>query len=157
MIKTLEDFTSGQVITLGQYALSEEDVVDFARRFDPQPFHMQPEAARTQAVGGLMASGWHTTGIFMRLAVEAYLSSTAVLTSPGVDKLRWLRPVRPKDVLSGQVTVIETRVSQTKPDRGVLIADVDLRNQHNETVMTMVTTAFVLTRSGLAAIQQRSD
>ena len=146
MTRYLEDFEVGQHIPLSPYLVSESEIVEFARQFDPQTFHIDPEHTTTQSLGGLMASGWHTAAIFMRMIVDAYLADSAVLSSPGVDELRWLSPVRPDDILSGDVTVEEVRVSQSKPDRGLLITRVRLHNQTAEPVFSVKATAFVLRR-----------
>ncbi len=146
MTRYLEDFEVGQHIPLATYHVPEAEIIEFARQFDPQTFHVDPDHATTQALGGLMASGWHTAAIFMRMIVDAYLADSAVLTSPGVDELRWLSPVRPDDILSGDVTVEEVRVSQSKPDRGLLMTRVRLHNQNGEPVFSVKATAFVLRR-----------
>jgi len=146
LTRYLEDFEVGQHIPLSSYLVPESEIVEFARQFDPQTFHTDPEHTTTQALGGLMASGWHTAAIFMRMIVDAYLADSAVLTSPGVDELRWLSPVRPGDVLSGDATVEEVRPSKSKPDRGLLITRVRLHNQKGESVFSVKAMAFVLRR-----------
>lgn len=132
-----EDYVVGTVRGFGSITVEEAEVIDFARRFDPQPFHTDPEAARQSIYGHLIASGWHTAGLMMRLLVEHYLSPGASLGSPGVDELRWLKPVRPGDTLSVRVTVLEAAVSRSKPDRGLVRSHVEVLNQHGEVVMTM--------------------
>ena len=146
MTRYLEDFETGQQILLPSYLVSEAEIIEFAQRFDPQTFHVDPEHATTRALGGLMASGWHTAAIFMRMIVAAYLADSAVLTSPGVDELRWLSPVRPGDTLSGDVVVEDVRMSKSKPDRGLLITRGRLFNQSGEPVYSVKATAFVLRR-----------
>ena len=131
-----EDYIPGAVYEFGSISVEEEEIISFARRFDPQPFHTDPEAAAKSMYGGLIASGWHTASLMMRLVVDHYLSHVASLGSPGVDELRWLNPVRPGDTLSIRVTVTETRRSRSKPDRGVLQFCESL-NQHGQVVMTM--------------------
>ena len=147
----LEDFQEGQTIALGEYLMTAEDIVDFARRYDPQAFHVDPSDPRTVGLGGLLASGWHTASVFMRLAVDAYLDQAAILTSPGVDELRWPAPVRPGDTLTGEVVIGQVRVSRSKPDRGILMAKGALWNQRRETVLSVNTTAFIKTRAGYEA------
>ena len=132
-----EDYVPGSVHELGTISISEADIVEFARRYDPQPFHTDPEAARHTQFGGLIASGWQTAGLMMRLAVDRYLSDVASLASPGVDELRWTQPVRPGDALSVRATVLEARPSASKPDRGLVRTLFEVRNQRGEMVMTV--------------------
>ncbi|MDY6881612.1 MAG: MaoC family dehydratase [Desulfatiglans sp.] len=133
----LDDYAAGSVHQFGPVEVEKKEIIDFARRFDPQPFHMDPEAAAESGFGGLIASGWHTAGLMMRLFVDHYLSSVASLGSPGVDELRWTSPVRPGDKLWIRVTVVEVRHSRSKPDRGVLRSFVEVLNQDQEVVATM--------------------
>jgi acyl dehydratase len=144
-----EDYVDGAVHDFGSIAVKESEVVDFAKRFDPQPFHMNPELAKHSIYGGLIASGWHSASLMMRLFVEHYLSHVASLGSPGVDELRWLKPVRPGDVLSLRVTVSETSRSRSKPDRGIVHSYVETLNQNGEIVMTMKALNFLLCRKTL--------
>ena len=141
-----EDFNIGQRILFGCYTVTQAEIIEFAKRYDPQSFHVDESHLLTAELGGLMASGWHTAAIFMRLAVDAYLGNAAVLTSPGVDELRWLAPVRAGDIISGQATVEEARLSVSKPDRGILTAGVRLWNQRDIDVLTMRTRAFLRVR-----------
>lgn len=142
-----EDFNVGQRIPFGRYTVTGAEIVEFAERFDPQAFHVDESHPLTTELGGIMASGWHSTAIFMRLAVDAYLGNAAVLTSPGVDELRWLAPVRAGDIISGEATVEETRLSVSKPDRGILTTSARLWSQQKVDVLTMTTHAFVRVRS----------
>ena len=144
-----EDYVDGAVHDFGSIAVKKSEVVDFAKRFDPQPFHMNPELAKHSIYGGLIASGWHSASLMMRLFVEHYLSHVASLGSPGVDELRWLKPVRPGDVLSLRVTVSETSRSRSKPDRGIVHSYVETLNQNGEIVMTMKALNFLLCRKTL--------
>jgi len=132
-----EDYEVGAVSELGSVTVDAEEIVRFARRYDPQPMHTDPTAAAAGPFGGLIASGWQTVGLMMRLVVEQYLSPASSLASPGVDELRWLRPVRPGDILSVRLTVLEATRSRSKPDRGVVRALVEVRNQHGEAVMSL--------------------
>jgi acyl dehydratase len=132
-----EDYIPGAVYEFGSISVEEAEIISFAKRFDPQPFHTDPEAAAISMYGGLIASGWHSASLMMRLFVDYYLSHVASLGSPGVDELRWLHPVRPGDTLSIRVTVTETRRSRSKPDRGVLHSFCEALNQHRQVVMTM--------------------
>jgi acyl dehydratase len=132
-----EDFAVGDVIDLGQRTLSKESIVAFAREFDPQPFHLDEEAARATIYGGLLASGWHTASLMMRLLYDGLIRHTVSLGSPGVDELRWLKPVRPGDTLSLRMTILECVPSRSKPDRGIVRSLMELRNQHGDVVVTM--------------------
>ena len=138
-----EDFQVGQRIKFDRYAVMQSEIVEFAKRYDPQVFHVDDSHSLTAELGGIMASGWHTTAIFMRLAVDAYLGNAAVLTSPGVDELRWLAPVRAGDMISGEAIVEEARLSVSKPDRGILTTGVRLWNQQEVDVLRLRTHAFI--------------
>jgi acyl dehydratase len=116
-----EDFTEGHIFELGQTRVDEHEMLQFARRYDPQPFHVDPVAAVDTPFGGVIASGWFTAALFMRLYVDAVLADSTSQGSPGGDELRWLSPVRAGDVLSGRLTVVETRPSTKHPDRGSAI------------------------------------
>ncbi|OPY77258.1 MAG: Bifunctional protein PaaZ [Syntrophorhabdus sp. PtaU1.Bin153] len=131
-----EDFTPGTVREFGSTPVTEEEIIAFAKQYDPQVFHTDPDAARKGMYGGLIASGWHTAAMAMRLLVDHQLSHMASLGSPGIDELRWLRPVRPGDKLSVRVTVEETRRSQSKPDRGLVRLFIEVMNQNREVVMS---------------------
>jgi len=133
-----EDFRAGEVIELGSHEVSDEEIVGFARQWDPQPFHVDPEAARQSVFGGLIASGWHTGAMWMRLYVGAMLDTAASQGSPGVEDLRWLAPVRPGDTLSGRLTVLDVRPSERRLDRGTVRIRGEMVNQDGVTVMTMV-------------------
>jgi acyl dehydratase len=136
-VRWFEDFTPGQVLELGSRTVTAEAIVAFAREFDPQPFHLDEEAAKRSIYGGLLASGWHTGAIMMRLLCDGLLYDTVSLGSPGIDEMRWLRPVRPGDTLSARMTVLEAIPSRSKPDRGVLRTLTEMLNQHGEVVMTV--------------------
>jgi acyl dehydratase len=145
-MRYFEDFEPGQTLETGEYELSRRELVTFARMYDPQPFHVDEQAARDSPFGGLVASGWHTTAIFMRLYVEAVLLDTAGMGSPGVERIRWLVPVRPGDVLRGRATIAEATPSETRPDRGTIVNDCELLNQRDEVVLTMRVRGFVARR-----------
>ena len=132
-----EDFEPGQVFELGSHDVSEAEIVEFARRWDPQPFHVDPEAARESVFGGLIASGWHTGAMWMRLYVDSMLGGAASMGSPGVEELRWLAPVRPGDTLRGRLTVLDTTPSERRPDRGTVRIRGEMVNQDDVVVMTM--------------------
>ena len=132
-----EDYPPGAVFEGGAITVSESDIVEFARRYDPQTMHTDPAAAMHGFFGGLIASGWHTTALMMRLFAAHFLSQASSLASPGIDELRWLRPVRPGDVLSLRVTVTEARRSRSKPEQGVVRSFVEVLNQNGEAVMSL--------------------
>jgi len=132
----LEDFTVGQVREFGRYLVTAAEIVDFAKRYDPQPFHTDPEAAKKSFYGGLIASGWMTCAMAMRMVCDDYVLKSASLGSPGVDQIRWKQPVRPDDVLRMRLTVLEVRPSQSKPDRGIVRTGWEVINQRDEIVMT---------------------
>ena len=134
----LEDYAEGAVHEFGPVTITQDDIIQFGKQFDPQIFHTDPQGARETVYGGLIASGWHTCGLFMRLFVSQYLPGPASLGSPGVDELRWLKPVRPGDELSLRVTVHEVKPSRSKPDRGVLFSFCEMLNQKREVVSTMM-------------------
>jgi acyl dehydratase len=131
-----EDYVEGDVHRFGTIAVEADEMIAFAKRFDPQTMHTDPEAAKHTPFGGLIASGWHTAGLVMRLYVEHYLTHVASLASPGLDELRWLKPVRPGDTLSVRVTVLNTAPSKSKPDRGAVTSFVEAINQAGDIVMT---------------------
>jgi len=131
-----EDYIEGDVHRCGSIAVEENEVISFARRFDPQTFHVDPDGAKLTQFGGLIASGWHTCALTMRLFAEHYLTHVASLASPGLDELRWLKPVRPGDILSVRVTVLKATPSKSKPDRGAVTSLVEVFNQLDEAVMT---------------------
>ena len=141
-----EDYVSGSVHEFGAIAVEPDEVVSFGKRFVPLSYHIDPEAAKKSIYGGLIASGWHTAGLMMRLYTDNYLSRVANLGSPGVDELRWEKPVYPGDQLSIRVTVLEARPSQSKPDRGIIRSFVEVLNQKREVVMSLKMVNFVKSR-----------
>lgn len=136
-MKYLEDFTVGQVATFPPRTVSEDEIIAFARDYDPQPFHLDKEAAKQSLFGGLCASGWHTAGLMMRMLVDHMIGQYASMGSPGVDQLRWVKPVFPGDTLHLSGEVLEVKPSQSKPDRGVITTRYEMKNQKGETVLTM--------------------
>lgn len=136
-MRYFEDFTPGQAIELGSVGITRDEIISFARQFDPQPFHTDEHAAARTSFGGLLASGWHTGSLTMRLIYEGVIKTTVSHGSPGLDELRWLKPVRPGDTLSGRFTVLECLPSRSKPDRGVVRSLVELRNQHGDVVLSI--------------------
>ena len=141
-----EDYSVGSVFEGGPIVVEQAEVIEFAERYDPQSFHTDPEAALGSAFGGMIASGWHTAAMTMRVLVEVYLSSVASLGSPGIDELRWVAPVRPGDALFVRVTVLEAKRSRSKPDRGVVRSLIEVRNQRDEPVMSFKAVNFFLCR-----------
>jgi len=136
-MRYLEDFKPGDVIELGARTISKERIIAFAREFDPQPFHTDEEAAKRSIYGGLLASGWHTGSLLMRILYDGLLHDTASLGSPGIDELRWLEPVRPGDTLAGRMTILEVIPSRSKPDRGLIRSRMEMQNQHGTVVLTI--------------------
>jgi len=143
-----EDYDVGVVHCFGSISVSEEEVVTFAKRYDPQSIHTDPEVAKDGPFGGVIASGWMTAGLMMQLYCQHYLSSVASLASPGIDELRWVRPVRPGDALSIRVTVLEARPSRSKPDRGIVTSFIEVLNQDDQPVMTMKAMNMLKRRGG---------
>jgi acyl dehydratase len=142
-----EDYVPGSVFEFGSIVMEEKEMIDFATRYDPQAFHIDPDSARKSVFGGLIASGWHTGAVSMRLIVDYYLPRVASLGSLGVDELRWLKPVRPGDELSIRVTVLQARRSQSKPDRGIVRSLVEVMNQNREVVMSRAAVNIVRCRN----------
>jgi acyl dehydratase len=145
-VRYFEDFHAGDVRELGPVTVTQDEIVEFARRYDPQPFHVDPEAARDSIYGGLIASGWHTTALFMGMFVREVLLGSASLGSPGVEEIRWLAPVRPGDELRGRSTILEVRESSKDPRRGTVISLNEVRNQDDVVVMTMRARGFFARR-----------
>lgn len=132
-----EDFTPGLVLQLGSTAVEREAVLAFAAAYDPQPFHLDDDAAEASLFGRLAASGWHTCAMTMRLMCDGYLNDAASLGSPGIDELRWLKPVYPGDTLSASMAVLESRPMRSRPDVGLVLSRWSVRNQDGDEVMTM--------------------
>jgi acyl dehydratase len=132
-----EDFSVGDSTEMGRHTFTEEEIVAFARQFDPQPFHIDPEAAKASIYGGLIASGWHTCSVGMRMMCETYINRSISMGSPGVDNIRWLKPVRPGDTLVYSRTVLEARPSRSRPDAGLVKSRWEAVNQRGEQVLTM--------------------
>ncbi len=132
-----DDFHPGDVAEFGDDELTQAEIIGFAERYDPQIFHTDPEAAKASAYGGLIASGWQTAAVMMRLLVAHFIPANASLGSPGVDELRWPLPVRPGDRLRVRLTVQEAVGSRSRPDRGVVRLFTEVLNQRAEVVMTM--------------------
>jgi acyl dehydratase len=142
----LEDLRVGATWESGRRTVSREEIVAFAREFDPQVFHVDDDEAARSMYGGLIASGWHTAALCMRLIVDGLVSEVVSLGSPGVDALRWTKPVRPGDTLAVRAVCLEARPSRSKPDRGLARFRYEVRNQRDETVMTMEALAMIARR-----------
>jgi acyl dehydratase len=132
-----EDFKVGERSEMGSHSFGAEEIMAFAKQFDPQPFHIDPQAARESAFGGLIASGWHTCAVGMRLMVEQYIGRTVSLGSPGIENIRWLKPVRAGDTLTYVRTVTESRASTSRAGVGLVKHRWEALNQAGETVLTM--------------------
>ncbi len=135
-MRYFEDFKVGDSFDLGSRSVTKDEILDFARQFDPQPFHIDEVLAKDSIYGGLIASGWHTASMTMRLLADGILVDAAGMGSPGLDELRWLKPVRPDDTLSARMEVLSARASESKPDRGVVNSLIQVTNQKGETVLT---------------------
>lgn len=144
----LEDYAPGAVYEYGYATVTEAEIREFAERFDPQRIHTDPEYAATGPFGGLIASGWHTAGIMMRLFADHYVSRVASLASPGVDELRWPNPLRPGDIVSLRTTIVEVRASRTKPDRGIVRTRGELINQNHQPVLQLLAISIFARRDG---------
>jgi len=147
-LRYFEDYVPGMTRDCGGVRVDQAEIISFARQFDPQPFHVDPAAAADGPFGGLIASGWHTAGLVMRLIVENYVAAESSLGSVGLDELRWPYPVRPGDTLRVRVTVLEARRSQSKPDRGIVKTLIEAENQDGQPVMRATAINFIRVRPG---------
>lgn len=145
-VRYFEDFAPGMVLEFGDRLITAEEIVAFAREYDPQPFHLDEAAGRQTHFGGLVASGWQTCGIMMRLMVDHYLHPETSLGSPGLDELRWLRPVRPGDRLRVRLEVLETKPSRSRPEMGTIRQRTEVLNQKGEVVMSTVSVGMIRRR-----------
>jgi len=143
-----EDYVPGSVFEYGEVTVSEAEIIEFARRFDPQAMHVDPSAAARGRFDGLIASGWHTAAMVMRLLVDNFLPGRASLASPGIDELRWLRPVRPGDVLYIRVSVLEATRSRSKPDRCIERALVEVLTTAAVVVISIIPMSIIACQSG---------
>jgi acyl dehydratase len=133
-----EDFTTGSVESYGPRLVTREEIVAFASEFDPQPMHLDEEAARATLLGGLAASGWHSCAILMRMSCDWFMLDSSSMGSPGIEEVRWLRPLRPGDRVTLRRTVVETRASKSRPDMGIAKFKYELLNQSGEAVTTLI-------------------
>lgn len=146
LMRYWDDFHAGDVTEIGPVSVSEEEMVAFAERYDPQPFHTDPDAAKDGPFGGLVASGWHTTALFMGMFVRTILLDSASMGSPGVEEIRWTAPVRPGDTLTGRVTIDAVKESETNPGRGTVFTTSEVFNQNGELVMRLKARGFFARR-----------
>jgi acyl dehydratase len=142
-----EDFAPGEVRELGSYALSAEEIIAFAREFDPQPFHLDAEAAEASILGGLCASGWQVCAIIMRLTVEGFLARTAGMGSSGVDEVKWLKPVFADETVTARLTFTGKRISSRRPEMGVLSGCTELFGDDGTLKCEMTAIYFVKVRA----------
>jgi acyl dehydratase len=145
-LRYFEDFVEGTTVDLGTFTYTEREIIDFARQYDPQPMHVDPEAARHSIYAGLIASGWQTATSYMRRLVDQVMLDSASLGSPGIDNLRWLKPVRPGDTLRAQFTILEARPSNSRPDWGIVRSRGEVLNQNDEIVMSVEAVNFFARR-----------
>jgi acyl dehydratase len=137
-----EDFSQGQTFELGSFTLTADEIIDFARRYDPQPMHTDPRAAERSIYGGLIASGWQTAINFMRLVVDAIIRDSDSIGSPGIDQLRWLKPVRPGDTLRARFSILDARPSNSRPEWGIVRSRGEVFNQADELVLLIEAVNF---------------
>ena len=133
-----EDLEIGQKIKLGSISISKNEIISFAEKFDPQPFHTNEIKAKESIFGGLCASGWHTCSLFMRILYDGFLINSAALGSPGMDAIRWLKPLRPGETITGIGEVIKKTPSKSRPEIGSLIINYEVFNKNNELIMTLI-------------------
>ena len=145
-MRYFEDFPVGEVFVFGDMLVTEEDIVAFAQAWDPQPFHLSAEVASQSPVGELIASGWHTGALTMRMICDGYLLDSASEGAPGVDELRWLAPVRPGDRLSVRRTTLASRVSRSRPSIGIVEFQFEVLNQTGQTALLMKSASFLRRR-----------
>ena len=143
-----EDFVPGRVTEHGPRLITREEIVGFAAEFDPQPMHLDEEAARGTMLGGLSASGWHACCILMRMSADGFVLNSSSMGAPGVDEVRWLAPIRPGDQLTLRVTVLETRASKSRPDMGFVRCQFELSRAPGVPVMTLTTSLMMGRRDG---------
>jgi acyl dehydratase len=138
-----EDFTPGRVFEHGPRRVSRDEMVAYAAEFDPQPFHLDADAARATMLGGLAASGWHACCILMRMSADSFVLNSSSMGAPGIDEVKWLAPIRPDDELTLRSTVVETRPSRSRPDMGFVKLQFDMFNAARQPVMTLVTSLMM--------------
>ncbi|MFM0478534.1 MaoC family dehydratase [Paraburkholderia strydomiana] len=137
MALSYEDMTVGSTTEIGKHTFTRDEIVEFAEKFDPQPFHLNEAAAEKSPFRGLVASGWHTCSVMMGMLVRNVLADSTSMGSPGIDEIRWLKPVRVGDTITMTNSVLDKRISESKPDRGIVSTQWAGINQHGETVVTV--------------------
>ena len=142
-----EDYVEGAIHDFGRVSVNEESIIDFASRYDPQFFHIDPEKAKSSIYGGLICSGWHTAAMMMSQLTQYYFSDVSSMGSPGLTDLRWMIPVRPGDTLRVRTTTTEARRSRSRPDRGIIKTFIEVLNQDSAVVLDMKATNFIACRS----------
>jgi acyl dehydratase len=142
-----EDFPEGLVIPFGTYHLSKDEVIAYARDWDPQPFHLDEEAGKNSVLGGLAASGWQSSAILVRLAVEAYANKSAAMASNGMEEAKWLKPVYAGETLTGRATILSRRVSARRPEMGILKMKFELFNTQGELKVEIIGIQFMKVRN----------
>lgn len=145
-----EDFAEGVEIDLGTKTVEAGEIVEFASEFDAQPFHLDEAAGKASILGGLSASGWHTCAMFMRMLCDAFLLNSTSQGAPGVDFVKWKKPVLAGDMLAGRLTVLSSRLSKTRPGIGFVTWRAELKNQKDELVFEFQNTCMFLTREAAA-------
>ncbi len=146
-----EDLEPGLVVSLGSKHVTAGEIIEFAEEFDPQPMHLSEEAGKASILGGLSASGWHSCAMLMRLMYDGYFSNSTSQGSPGIDQMRWKKPVLAGDTLTGSIAIVSRRISRSRPDLGLVAARATLVNQRGEIVLEMENTAMFLLRNPEAA------
>ena len=145
-MRFFEDFPVGEVVEFGGRTVTEDEIVAFAKDWDPQPFHVDAQAAKDSQFGELIASGWHTGCLLMRMMCDAYLLDSASEGAPGIDEIRWVKPVRPGDRLRARRATLSARVSNSRPQIGIVEFAYELMNQNGETALTMRGSSFMRRR-----------
>lgn len=143
-----EDFVPGEVTTYGRYEVTREAAIEFSAEFDPQPFHLTDEGGKASLLGALSASGWHSSAILMRINCDHFVTRSTSMGGPGIEEMKWVKPVFPGDVLSVRRTVLDARASQSKPDRGIVRFRFELMNQNGEVVLIQTNPIFFGRRRG---------
>lgn len=146
-----EDFVPGEITTYGRYAVTREEAIEFSSEFDPQPFHLTDEGGKASLLGALSASGWHSSAMLMRMNCDHFVTHSTSMGGPGIEEMKWVKPVFPGDVLSVRRTILDARVSASKPDRGIVRFRFELLNQNGEVVLIQVNPIFFGRRTAEAA------
>jgi len=147
VLRTFEDFPAGAEFDLGSHQMTKREIIAYAREYDPQPFHLDEEAGRQSLLGGLAASGWHTIAVLMRMTYDTLLADTISLGSPGVETLKWLRPVLAGDTVFAKAVVLSARPSASRPSMGIARIRFEMRNQNGEPVLEEITSLLLERRN----------